>query len=155
MPRIQAIYAHHVLHSTGTFEEIPPTLDEMTARLQAIHGKGLPWLVAEQNGAVEAMGYAGPYRPRSAYRFTVEDSVYVAKDAQAQGLGKKLLSELIARCQALGMRQMLAVIGDSGNQASIALHRACGFTHAGIAKSVGFKHGRWLDTVWMQRSLQQ
>jgi L-amino acid N-acyltransferase YncA len=154
LPAIHAIYAHHVLHGRGTFEETPPTLDEIRGRRAAIVEKGLPWLVAaDANGTLLGYAYAGPFRPRSAYRFAVEDSIYVAPDATGKGVGKALLAELIARCQAWGARQMLAVIGDSGNAGSIGVHKALGFEHGGMMHAVGFKHGRWLDVVIMQRKL--
>lgn len=154
LPAIHAIYAHHVANGLGTFEETPPTLEEMRARRAAIVEKGLPWLVATgENGAILGYAYAGPFRPRSAYRFAVEDSIYVGANAARQGVGKKLLAELIARCQAWGARQMLAVIGDSGNAGSIGVHKALGFEHGGIMHAVGFKHGRWVDVVIMQRAL--
>ena len=114
---------------------------------------GLPYLVAVTGGAVAGLSYAKPFRPRAAYRYTVEDSVYIAPDAQGIGVGRALLAELIARCEALGLRQMTAVIGDSGNAGSIGLHRAMGFEHSGAFRSVGHKHGRWVDIVFMQRPL--
>lgn len=154
LPAIHAIYAHHVANGLGTFEETPPTLEEMRARRAAIVEKGLPWLVATgEGGAILGYAYAGPFRPRSAYRFAVEDSIYVGANAARQGVGKKLLAELIARCQAWGARQMLAVIGDSGNAGSIGVHKALGFEHGGVMLAVGFKHGRWVDVVIMQRAL--
>ncbi len=154
LPAIHAIYAHHVANGLGTFEETPPTLEEMRARRAAIVEKGLPWLVAtDTSGAILGYAYAGPFRPRSAYRFAVEDSIYVGANAARQGVGKKLLAELIARCQAWGARQMLAVIGDSGNAGSIGVHKALGFEHGGVMHAVGFKHGRWVDVVIMQRAL--
>ncbi len=154
LPAIHAIYAHHVANGLGTFEEAPPTLDEMRGRRAAIVEKGLPWLVAaDESGAILGYAYAGPFRPRSAYRFAVEDSIYVAAGAAGKGVGKKLLAALIARCQAWGARQMLAVIGDSGNAGSIGVHKALGFEHGGVMHAVGFKHGRWVDVVIMQRAL--
>jgi len=153
IPAIQAIYAHHVRLGTGTFEEVPPDLAEMSARFAAVAQHKLPWLVAEMDGQVLGYAYATPFRPRSAYRFTVEDSVYVAPDAQRVGVGGRLLSELIAICEAGGRRRMLAVIGDSENQGSIHLHARCGFTHQGVLTGVGFKFGRWLDIVLMERRL--
>jgi phosphinothricin acetyltransferase len=152
-PAVAAIYAHHVLHGFGTFEEAPPSAEEMAERMAEVQARGLPWLAAEEDGAVLGYAYAAPYRLRSAYRFTVEDSVYVAADSQGRGVGKALLAELIARCEALGLRQMLAVIGDSANAPSIALHRAAGFELRGTAVGVGYKAGRWVDIVWMQRAL--
>jgi phosphinothricin acetyltransferase len=154
-PAIAAIYGYWVLHGTGTFEEAVPADAEMAARMAAIERAGLPWLVAEEAGRVIAYAYASPFRPRTGYRYTVEDSVYVAPQAQGRGLGALLLQEIVARSEALGVRQMLAVIGDSANAASIALHAAQGFVEAGVARSVGFKFGRWLDIVIMQRALGQ
>ncbi len=150
---VQAIYAHHVLHGLGTFEETPPSLDEIAERHAAVTGRGLPWLVAEEAGRVLGYAYAGPFRPRAAYRYTVEDSVYVAPDAMGKGVGRALLDGVIAACAPMGLRQMVAVIGDSGNLASIHLHRACGFEFKTVISSVGFKFGRWVDVVWMQRAL--
>jgi phosphinothricin acetyltransferase len=153
VPMIQAIYAHHVLHSAGSFEEIAPDEAEMNRRRDDIVARGLPYLVAEQAGVVRGFAYAGPFRPRSAYRYTVEDSVYVAPDAVGQGFGRAALGEVIMRCTALGLRQMVAVIGDSGNLASIRLHESLGFQRAALLRSVGFKLGRWVDSVIMQRGL--
>jgi phosphinothricin acetyltransferase len=153
LPAIQAIYAHHVLHGLGTFEETPPDLAEIAARREAVLGKGLPWLVAEAGGTILGYAYAGPFRPRSAYRFALEDSIYVAPGAAGKGVGKALLAELLRRCEAWGARQMIAVIGDSGNAGSIGVHRALGFSHMGKIAGVGFKHGRWVDVVIMQKSL--
>lgn len=153
MPAVQAIYAHHVLHGLGTFEEMPPPVDDITARHAAIVAAGLPWLVAEIDGRVAGFAYAGPFRARAAYRFTVEDSVYVGAGFARRGVGRALLGQLIRRCEAGPWRQMLAVIGDSGNDGSLGLHRAFGFTNVGTMKSVGFKHGGWVDVVMMQRAL--
>jgi phosphinothricin acetyltransferase len=153
LPAIQAIYAHHVLHGLASFEEVPPDHAEMARRREAILARGLPHLVAEAGGAVLGYAYAGPYRTRSAYRFTVEDSVYVAAEATGRGLGSLLLAALVRDCEAWGARQMLAVIGDSGNQGSIRLHARAGFRMAGTLAAVGFKHGRWVDCVLMQRPL--
>ena len=151
---IQSIYAHHVLHGLASFEETPPDSAELMRRWRAIADAGLPYLCAsENNGALVAYAYAGPYRPRSAYRFTVEDSVYVAPGQAGRGIGRALLRQLIEICANLGKRQMIAVIGDSGNAASIALHRACGFELTGTFQAIGFKHGRWVDSVLMQRAL--
>jgi phosphinothricin acetyltransferase len=150
---MRAVYADAVWNGTGTFEEVAPDAADYAARFQAVRGFGLPWLVAEQAGALAGFGYVAPYRPRSGYRFTVEDSVYVAPGAARRGVGRALLEALIARCEALGLRRLVASIGDSGNTASIALHRACGFEIAGVLPAVGFKHGRWLDVVFMQRAL--
>ena len=155
MSDIQAIYAHHVQEGTASFEEVTPDLGEMMARRDAILGLGLPYLVAELDGRVRGYAYAGRFRPRSAYRHTVEDSIYVAPDATGLRIGSTLLKELIKICEHLKYRQMIAVIGGSANAASIALHRSMGFESAGTLKSTGFKHGRWVDTVLMQRALGQ
>ena len=152
-PALQAIYAHHVAHGFGSFEETAPSVETMAERWAAITGRGLPYLVAEIDGAVAGLAYAGPYRPRSAYRYAVEDSVYVAPGLQGRGVGKALLVEVIAACEAMGLRRMLAFIGDSGNAGSIGLHRSCGFRQAGVLERVGFKAGRWLDVVVMERDL--
>jgi phosphinothricin acetyltransferase len=153
LPAVQAIYAHHVLHGSASFETVPPDLAEMARRHAEITGRGMPYLVAEEGGEILGYAYAGPYRPRAAYRFTLEDSVYVAEGAAGRGVGRLLLDRLIADATALGYRQMLAVIGDSGNLGSIVLHQRAGFTHLGTLRSVGFKFGRWLDVVLMQRAL--
>ena len=152
---IQRIYAHHVLHGLASFEETPPDAAELTRRWQAIADVGLPYLAAIDNlsGALVGYAYAGPYRPRSAYRFTVEDSVYVTPKASGRGVGRALLRRLIDMSTSLGKRQMIAIIGDTGNEPSIRLHRACGFELVGTFGSIGFKHGRWVDTVLMQRPL--
>lgn len=153
IPAIAAIYGHHVLHGLASFEEVPPDEAEIARRRADILARNLPYLTAELDGRVVGYAYAGLYRPRSAYRFSVEDSIYVAADAPRRGIGRALLSDLIARCAALGYRQMVAVIGDTGNTASIALHAALGFRVVGTLPSVGFKHGRWVDSVFMQRPL--
>jgi phosphinothricin acetyltransferase len=153
LPAVQAIYAHHVLHGLASFEEEPPPVEEMRARWRKVLDLGLPYLAAELDGAVVGYSYASPYRPRPAYRFTVENSVYVRNGLVGRGVGRALLDELIARCEAGPWRQMLAVIGNRENEASIALHRRCGFRLIGILESVGHKHGRWVDTVLMQRAL--
>ena len=153
MEAVRAIYAHRVLHGFGSFEEEPPLLDEMMARRAAVLAAGLPWLVAEIDGVVAGYAYAGPFRARAAYRYTVENSVYVAEDFARRGVGAALLADLIARCEAGPWRQMLAVIGDSDNHGSVGLHRAHGFSHLGTMKAVGYKHGRWVDVVMMQRPL--
>ena len=152
---IQRIYAHHVLNGLASFEETPPEAAELTRRWRVIVEAGLPYLCAAETdtGPILGYAYAGTYRPRSAYRFTVEDSVYVAPGAGGRGVGRSLLRALIDRCTELGKRQMIAVIGDSGNDASIGLHRACGFTTVGTFASIGFKHGQWVDSVLMQRPL--
>jgi L-amino acid N-acyltransferase YncA len=153
MPDVQAIYAHHVLNGLATFEESPPSAGEMNTRRKAVLASGLPYLVAEMKGRVVGYAYATAYRPRPAYRHTIEDSVYVAEGYGGRGIGSALLGALIRRCEAGPWRQMLAVIGNSGNEGSIALHRSLGFTTAGTLKSVGFKFGGWVDTVLMQRQL--
>ena len=147
------IYGHHVLTGFGTFEEEPPSAGEMARRLAALSDLGLPYLVAEEAGRVLGFAYAGPFRPRRAYRFTLEDSVYIAPDAVGKGVGRAVLSAVVEACEALGVRQLVAVIGDSKNAASIGLHAALGFTHQGVGRSFGFKHGRWVDIVWMQKAL--
>jgi phosphinothricin acetyltransferase len=153
MAAIQAIYAGEVLHGIASFEEVPPTTEAMLARRAGVLELGLPYLAAELGGRVVGYSYATAYRPRPAYRFTVEDSVYVAQGMQGHGIGRALLSVLIARCEAGPWRQMIAVIGDSGNAGSIALHRQQGFRLVGTFEAVGFKLGRWVDTVHMQRPL--
>ena len=150
---LAAIYGHHVLHGFGTFEEVPPSVEDMAGRRRAVAEKGLPYLVAEEDGRVLGFAYAAPFRPRAAYRFTAEDSVYVAPDAIGKGVGRAVLSAVIAECEALGLRQLMAVIGDSGNAASLGLHRSLGFEQTGVGRSVGFKHGRWVDIVHMQKPL--
>ena len=155
MQAVQAIYAHHVLHGLATFEEKPPTAGELNARRESVIAAGLPYLVAECEGRVLGYCYATAYRPRPAYRHTVEDSVYVAEGCGGRGIGGALLGELIERCEAGSWRQMLAVIGNSGTEGSIALHRRHGFETVGTLRSVGFKLGGWVDTVLMQRSLGQ
>jgi L-amino acid N-acyltransferase YncA len=156
IPAIQAIYAHHVLHGIASFEEEPPDQAEMARRLADVLARGLPYLVAEDrpgSGAILGYAYAGPYRARPAYRFTLEDSVYVLPGKGGKGIGSTLLDELIRRCADLGYRQMVAVIGDSANEGSIRLHARHGFREIGVLASVGFKHGRWVDSVFMQRAL--
>lgn len=153
LPAIQAIYAQAVQEGTGTFETEVPAVEEMARRRAEVLGRGLPWLVAERDGAVLGYAYANYFRPRLAYRFCVEDSIYLAPAAQGQGVGRLLLAELIARCEAAGARQMLAVIGDAANAGSIGVHSALGFQHTGVLKSAGWKFGRWLDVVLMQRPL--
>lgn len=154
LPAITAIYGHHVLHGTGTFEEEPPSEGEMAARMAKVQGQGCAWLVAEdEGGQVLGYGYFAPFRPRSAYRFTAEDSVYVRDDIRGQGVGKALVAELLARAEAMGIRQMIAVIGDSENVGSIGLHISLGFRQVGVLRAVGMKFGRWVDVVQMQRAL--
>ena len=150
---VHSIYSHAVLHGLASFEEEPPSLDEIRRRHQDVTGRSLPWLVAELGGAVAGYGYCAPYRARSAYRYALEDSVYVRPDLHGKGVGRAILAELIARCEALGYRQIVAVIGDSANAASIKLHAAAGFLRVGTLRSVGFKFNRWVDSVLMQRPL--
>lgn len=154
LPAITAIYAHHVLHGTGTFEEEPPDEAEMAARMERVRQAGCAWLVAvDAAGTVLGYGYFAPFRPRSAYRYTAEDSVYVRDDIRGQGVGKALVAELLARAEAKGIRQMMAVIGDAENVGSIGLHISLGFRQVGVLKAVGMKFGRWVDVVQMQRAL--
>jgi L-amino acid N-acyltransferase YncA len=150
---ITRIYADAVRHGTASFELDPPDTNEMARRLEALIAGGFPYLVAEAESEIRGYAYAGPYRARPAYRFTVEDSVYIAPDAQRRGLGRLLLDRLIAESEARGYRQMIAVIGDSANAGSIGVHTKTGFQMIGTHPSVGFKFGRWLDTVMMQRAL--
>lgn len=149
---IQAIYAHHVLHGTASFELTPPTLEEMRQRRADVVAKDLPYLVAEQNGVVVGYAYVTLYRPRPAYRFTVEDSVYVKEGLARQGIGSLLLAEIIKICTAKGYRQLMAVVGDA-SPPSVRLHERHGFTLAGTFKSVGYKFGAWRDTAMLQREL--
>jgi phosphinothricin acetyltransferase len=153
LPSITAIYAQAVLQGTATFELIPPDLAEMTRRFDALVAGGFPYLVAVLEDRVAGYAYAGPYRPRPAYRFTVENSVYLAPETHRRGIGGQLLRALIGASEARCYRQMIAVIGDSANSGSIGLHAACGFAMIGTHPAVGFKFGRWLDTVMMQRAL--
>ena len=153
MPTVQRIYAHHVMHGFGSFEEEPPDLAELMRRRAEYLSRRLPYLVAELDGRIVGYAYAGPWRTRTAYRHTVENSIYVDPAQTGRGIGRKLMAELIAQCTALGYRQMIAVIGDSENASSIKLHEAMGFTLAGNLRSVGRKRGRWLDSVMMQLSL--
>lgn len=152
---IQAIYAQAVLEGTGTFETEVPSVEEMGRRRAEVLGRNLPWLVAERYGQVLGYAYANHFRPRLAYRFCVEDSIYLSPAAHGQGIGRLLLAELMARCEAAGARQMLAVIGDAANAGSVGVHTALGFQHTGVLKSAGWKFGRWLDVVLMQRTLGQ
>jgi phosphinothricin acetyltransferase len=153
MAQVQRIYAHHVLHGLASFEEEPPSLAEMLERRAKVLEHGLPYLVARDSDRVLGYSYATPYRPRRAYRFTVEDSVYMAEGVQRRGIGRLLLQGVIDRCETAGFRQMIAIIGNSGNAGSIGLHAACGFRLVGTFENVGFKHDGWRDTVLMQRSL--
>jgi phosphinothricin acetyltransferase len=153
MAAVHEIYAHHVLQGLASFEEMPPSTAEMIGRREAVLRLSLPYLVAEMDGRVVGYSYAASYRPRLAYRHTIEDSVYVRDGLGGHGVGRALLGQLIERCERGPWRQMLAVIGDSGNAASIGLHRALGFHPAGKLDAVGFKFGRWVDSVLMQRPL--
>jgi phosphinothricin acetyltransferase len=154
-PAVQQIYAHYVRHTHATFEEAPPTVDELRDRWTAIVARGLPYLVADDDGTVRGFAYASPYRSRSGYRYTVEESVYVATGFGRRGTGAALLGALIARCEAGPWRQMVAVVGGSDNAASIALHTRLGFQPVGTIHAAGFKLGRWADSVLMQRTLGQ
>lgn len=153
LPQICEIYAHHVLHGAGTFEEEPPSLAEMTARFERGTGRGFAWLVAEEDGRVLGYAYYGPFRERAAYRYTVEDSIYVREDVRGQGVGKALVARLLSEAERAGYRQMIAVIGDSENVGSIGVHASLGFQRTGVLRSSGLKFGRWLDVVFMQRPI--
>ena len=153
LPQITAIYAHHVLHGTGTFETTPPTEAEMAARRADVLAKGLPFLVAEEAGQVLGYAYCQWFKPRPAYRFSAEDSIYLHPGAVGKGLGRRLLAELARQAEAAGIRKLLAVIGDSGNTGSVGVHRALGFTQVGTFTSCGWKFGKWLDIVLMEKSL--
>ena len=153
LPSVTEIYEHAVRHGTATFELVPPDLAEMTRRFKALIEGGFPYLVAVLDGRVIGYAYAGPYRPRPAYRFTVENSVYLQPAIQRRGIGLELMQRLIAECEARSYRQMIAVIGDSANAGSIGVHRKAGFEMIGTHPNVGLKFGRWLDTVMMQRAL--
>ena len=150
---ITRIYAEAVAHGTASFELEPPDDAEMARRCRALIEGGFPYIVAELNGAVAGYAYAGPYRARPAYRWTVEDSIFIAPQFHRRGIGARLLTRLIAEAERCGFRQMIAVIGDSAQVPSIAVHAAAGFATIGTLRSVGFKHGKWLDTVLMQRAL--
>ncbi len=153
LPDIQSIYAHHVLAGTGTFEEAPPSLEEFQARHRAGVAAGYAWLVARDASGCLGFGYYGPFRARASYRFTVEDSVYVRENVHGQGVGKAIVAALLAHAAAAGFKQMLALIGDSENVASIGVHASLGFQPAGTMRKVGYKFGRWLDVVIMQKAL--
>jgi len=150
---VHAIYAHHVLKGLASFEEVPPTRQEIERRYRDVVGQGLPWLVAQYGDAIAGYGYCALYRTRSAYRYSLEDSIYVHHDMHGRGIGSALLDELIRRCEVAGYRQLIAVIGDSAHAASINLHASAGFLRVGTLRSVGFKFGRWVDSVIMQRPL--
>lgn len=153
VPAVQAIYAHHVRTGAATFELEAPPVEEMQRRWEGTVAAGLPYLVAVQDDGVVGFAYCAPYRPRAAYRFTIEDSVYLDPAAVGRGIGRRLLAELVARGERAGHRQMVAVVGDSANKASIALHRSLGFAQQGTLPGVGWKLGRWVDTVILQRPL--
>lgn len=153
IPAIRDIYAHHVIHGTGSFETAPPDNNEMLARLEKIHRLGLPWVVALQEDKVIGYCYLTRYRERYAYRYTLEDSIYIDPAAQRQGVGKALLRHVIDWAETHGYRQLIAMVGDSNNQGSLKVHQQVGFREIGTLKDVGFKHGRWLDTVVLQRNL--
>ena len=153
LPAIHTIYTHHVLFGLGSFEEIPPDLAEMRRRRDDVLARDLPYIVANLDRRVAGYAYAGPYRTRSAYRYTVEDSIYVSPDFHRRGVGRTLLAELVTRCTALGYRQMVAVIGDSANGGSIGVHAAHGFVQVALLPAIGYKFGRWVDGVLMQRPL--
>jgi L-amino acid N-acyltransferase YncA len=155
LPAITRIYAHAVVHGTGTFELDAPDAAEMARRREAVLGNGLPWLVAERAGQLLGYAYANHFRPRRAYRFCLEDSIYLDDAARGHGVGRVLLAELLSQCEAQGARQVLAVIGDSANAGSVGVHRACGFEDVGVFKAAGWKFGRWLDVVLMQKALGQ
>ncbi|CAA0334217.1 GNAT family N-acetyltransferase [Klebsiella oxytoca] len=150
---IRNIYAHHVLQGTGSFETEPPDAQEMLNRLSRVQSHGFPWYIALKGDMVIGYCYLSRYRERHAYRFTVENSIYIDPRYQRQGIGKALLDRAVTWAQSQGYRQMIAVVGDSANVASIALHVRAGFTEIGTLKDIGFKHGRWLDTVFLQRIL--
>jgi L-amino acid N-acyltransferase YncA len=153
MAAVQHIYGDHVAHGLASFEETPPSVDDMLARFRALKSQSFPYIVAERKAEIVGYAYAGPYRTRSAYRFTIENSVYVDRQAAGQGVGRALLSRLIQECEAGPWRQMIAIIGNGGNRASIALHESLGFRMVGTLRDVGFKHDQWVDTVLMQRAL--
>ena len=151
LPAITGIYAHHVLNGTGTFETVPPSEADMAGRRADVLGKGLPWLVMEDAGQVIGYAYCQWFKPRPAYRFSAEDSIYMAHDAGGRGHGRALLEALIREAEAAGIRKLIAVIGDSANAGSVGVHQACGFTCVGTLQSCGWKFGRWLDVVMMER----
>ena len=155
LPAIQAIYAYHVLNGLASFEEEAPPLEEMRRRFDEVTGRGLPYLVAEEKGEILGYGYCALYRARSAYRYALEDSIYVKHGQNRKGIGKALLADLIQRSEKLGYRQMIAVIGDSANAASIAVHASLGFVRAGNLRSTGYKFDRWVDSILMQRPLSE
>ena len=153
LPAITAIYAHHVLHGTGSFETEPPSVADMMARRADVLSKGLPYLVVEQDGKIAGFAYGNWFKPRPAYQYSVEDSIYMAPDLQGKGLGRALLTELMARFEAVGIRKVMAIIGDSTNTGSVGIHLALGFTQVGIVDSCGWKFGAWRDIVIMQKTI--
>jgi len=153
VPAITEIYGHHVLHGTGSFEIMPPDESEMRRRREKIINGGYPWLVAEMQGGIMGYAYAGPFHAREAYRFTLEDSIYVRPEWSGQGIGRRLLESLIEACRHSGYKKIVALIGDSANVGSIRVHERSGFQHSGVLKSVGIKQDRWLDVVLMQLEL--
>ena len=153
LPEMQAIYAHHVMTGAGTFEETPPSIEEVQARFESVTGRGWAWLVAADETGVLGYAYFTQMRDRSAYRYTAENSIYVREDVRGQGVGKALVARVLDEAERAGFRQMVAVIGDSENVASIGVHTSLGFLRVGVLRSSGFKFGRWVDTVFMQRAL--
>ena len=153
LPAITAIYGHHVLHGTGSFETEPPSVADMTTRRADVLSKGLPYLVVEQDGKIAGFAYGNWFKPRPAYRYSVEDSIYMAPELQGKGLGRALLAELLARFEAVGIRKVMAIVGDSANTGSVGIHLALGFAQVGIVDSCGWKFGAWRDIVIMQKTL--
>ena len=153
IPAITDIYAHHVLHGTGTFETEPPSQDDMASRRNDVLSKGLPYLVMEEAGQVMGFAYCNWFKPRPAYRYSAEDSIYLAPQAAGKGYGRLLLTELMAQAERAGVRKLIAVIGDSSNRGSVGVHTACGFSRIGVMSNCGWKFGRWLDVVLMDRSI--
>ncbi|MET0338926.1 MAG: N-acetyltransferase family protein [Caulobacter sp.] len=152
-PAIAEIYADACLNGFGTFEEVPPSADEIVTRMTGVQSRGLPYLVAEEDGEILGYAYAGPFRLRAAYRYTVEDSVYISPKAKGRGVGRAVLGAVLDACAAMGLRQVMAIIGDTDNAGSIGLHKAMGFEPVGTFRDVGFKQERWVDIVLMQKSL--
>jgi len=153
IPAITVIYAHHVLHGTGTFETEPPAISDMAARRADVLSRGLPYLVAEQDGEIVGFAYGNWFKPRPAYRYSVEDSIYLAPSLHRKSLGRALLAELLARCESVGIRKVMAIVGDSANAGSVGVHQALGFTRVGIIEACGWKLGAWRDIVIMQKTL--
>ncbi|QDL55376.1 GNAT family N-acetyltransferase [Rhodoferax aquaticus] len=153
LPHITAIYGHHVLHGTGTFETSPPSQEDMQARRSDVLAKSLPYLVIEEGAEILGFAYCNWFKPRPAYRYSAEDSIYLAPAAAGRGLGKLLLTELITQAERAGVRKLIAVIGDSANVGSVGVHKACGFTPVGTLSNCGWKFERWLDVILMERSL--